>query len=195
MRMNSFPVIDLSATGSNIQRLRVERGLTVRDLQRYFGFEEPRAIYKWQKGESLPTVDNLYALSRLLQVPMEAILVPQEPRYLKKGQQEYPCCLSLFSRFRLFCVRQSETRSAMLTSVRLLDHDPYIGPSNHISFHRLTLDRNVILSEAVWSDSDKRVSRISDARCRKRRALLRHFLVVDRFVTNPGYAALSFICT
>lgn len=46
-----FPVIDLAATGRNIQRLREERGLTVRDLQAYFGFEEPQAIYKWQKGK------------------------------------------------------------------------------------------------------------------------------------------------
>ena len=45
-----FPVIDLVATGENIQRMRLERGLSVRDLQAYFGFEEPRAIYKWQRG-------------------------------------------------------------------------------------------------------------------------------------------------
>ena len=62
MSVKAFPVIDLVATGENIRRLRMERGMTVRDLQNYFGFEEPRAIYKWQKGESLPTVDNLYAL-------------------------------------------------------------------------------------------------------------------------------------
>ena len=35
----------------------MERGLTVRELQSYFGFEEPRAIYKWQKGESLPPAE------------------------------------------------------------------------------------------------------------------------------------------
>ena len=48
MGMKAYPVIDLIATGNNIRRLRMERGLTVRDLQSYFGFEEPRAIYKWQ---------------------------------------------------------------------------------------------------------------------------------------------------
>ena len=51
-----FPVIDLIATGKNIVRLRTERNLTVRDLQVYFGFAEPNAIYHWQKGKSLPTV-------------------------------------------------------------------------------------------------------------------------------------------
>ena len=86
----TFPVIDPVATGRNIVRLRTERGMTVRDLQEYFGFEEPQAIYKWQRGKSLPTVDNLYALGRLLGVPMEQILVPAaDPstteKWLKKG--------------------------------------------------------------------------------------------------------------
>ena len=80
-----FPVIDLVATGENIVRLRKARGLTVRDLQNWFGFEEPQAIYKWQKGKSLPTVDNLYALSALLNVPMQDILVPCTPQLNKNN--------------------------------------------------------------------------------------------------------------
>ena len=36
MDFNRYPVIDLVATGNNIKRLRLERGLTVRDLQSYF---------------------------------------------------------------------------------------------------------------------------------------------------------------
>ena len=75
MLLNQFPVIDLPATGANIRRLRQTKGLSVRDLQQFFGFEEPQAIYKWQRGQSLPTVDNLYALSTLLDVPMNDILV------------------------------------------------------------------------------------------------------------------------
>ena len=82
-----FPVIDLAATGRNIRRLREERGLTVRDLQAYFGFEEPQAIYKWQKGKSLPTVDNLYALAALLQVTVDDILVPLKLHILPREQQ------------------------------------------------------------------------------------------------------------
>ena len=70
-----FPVIDLSRTGRNIRRLREKAGVTVRDLQTYFGFEYPQAIYKWQHGECLPSVDNLLALARVLRVPMEDLLV------------------------------------------------------------------------------------------------------------------------
>ena len=93
-----FPVIDPVATGENIVRLRKARGLTVRDLQNWFGFEEPQAIYKWQKGRSLPTVDNLYALGALLDVPMEDILVARKPQLniVANGQQDGTCCPPYF---------------------------------------------------------------------------------------------------
>ena len=93
MGLKAYLVIDLAATGDNIRRLRMARGLTVRDLQSYFGFAEPRAIYKWQKGETLPTVDNLYALGALFEVPLEQILIPvaEHPDIVSEQQAE-PCC-------------------------------------------------------------------------------------------------------
>lgn len=69
-----FPVIDIAETGKNILRLRLERNLKVSDLQKYFNFVSPQAIYKWQKGKSLPTTDNLVALSALFDTPIEKIL-------------------------------------------------------------------------------------------------------------------------
>ena len=68
--------------------------MTVRDLQSYFGFEEPQAIYKWQRGQSLPTVDNLYALGALLDVTMDEILVQSGPKLniVVSGQQAESCC-------------------------------------------------------------------------------------------------------
>ena len=70
----AFPVIDLAGTGRSIERHRRQAGLTVRDLQTYFGFEYPQAIYKWQHGDSLPTVDNLVALSVIFAVPIDEIV-------------------------------------------------------------------------------------------------------------------------
>ena len=94
MECHTFPVIDMKATGQNILRLRMERGLTVRDLQSYFGFEQPQAIYKWQQGKALPTVDNLYALGAILNVPIEEILIPSTPKLnlVTTGQQAEACC-------------------------------------------------------------------------------------------------------
>ncbi len=71
----AFPTINMVATGANITRLRKARGISVRELQRFFGFDNPQAIYKWQWGSSLPSVDNLFALSRILEVPIQDILV------------------------------------------------------------------------------------------------------------------------
>ena len=76
----SFPVIDMAATGRNIQKLRESSGLTVADLQAYFGFDAPQAIYRWQSGKTIPSTDNLLALGYLLDVPMESILVQRVVR-------------------------------------------------------------------------------------------------------------------
>lgn len=73
--MYYFPTINMVKTGQNIVKLRKERGFSVRDLQRIFGFATPQAIYKWQHGTAMPTLDNLVVLAALFQVPMEDILV------------------------------------------------------------------------------------------------------------------------
>ncbi len=88
MSVKSFPVIDMTATGRNISDLRKARGLSVADLQEFFGFEAPQAIYKWQKGLSLPSTDNLYALAFLFGVPIEEILIPLKPRFQVLPQDE-----------------------------------------------------------------------------------------------------------
>ena len=81
--MNQFPVIDLTATGLNITRLRIIAGLTVRDLQDIFGFSTPQAIYKWQRGTALPTVDNLAVLAAVFGVKIDDIIVFQDNRNVR----------------------------------------------------------------------------------------------------------------
>ncbi len=73
--MFTMPTIDMAATGRNIVRLRKDAGLTVKDLQDIFGFATPQAIYKWQHGTAMPTIDNLVVLAAVLGVPMDEIIV------------------------------------------------------------------------------------------------------------------------
>ncbi len=73
--MNAIPVIDMTATGRNIVFLRKRAGLTVRDLQAVFGFANPQAIYKWQRGQALPTLDNLVILAAVFGVTISDIIV------------------------------------------------------------------------------------------------------------------------
>lgn len=54
---------------------RKDRGLSVASLKEYFGLSATNAIYKLLKGESLPTLDNFLALSLLLGVPMNDLIV------------------------------------------------------------------------------------------------------------------------
>ncbi len=70
-----LPVVNMERTGQNITMLREQRGISVRQLQGMMGFATPQAIYKWQHGESLPTVDNLVALSAIFAVPIDRILI------------------------------------------------------------------------------------------------------------------------
>ncbi len=76
--MNTWPVINMAATGQNIVRLRKRAGLTVQDLQAVFGFTSPQAIYKWQRGSAMPTIDNLVVLAAVFGVTMDDIIVCQD---------------------------------------------------------------------------------------------------------------------
>lgn len=69
------PVIDLKGTGTQIKSLRKESGFSVRDIQEIFGFEFPQAVYSWEQGKNVPTIDNLLVLSKLFKVSMDEIIV------------------------------------------------------------------------------------------------------------------------
>jgi transcriptional regulator with XRE-family HTH domain len=73
--MINIPCINTTATGQNINQLRIAAGLTVKDIQQVFGFGTPQAIYKWIHGSALPTIDNLVVLAVLLGVGIDDIIV------------------------------------------------------------------------------------------------------------------------
>ena len=62
-------------TGLKIKRLLKDNGYSVKDVQNIMGFENPQAVYKWLAGRSLPSLDNLIILSRILHISIEDILV------------------------------------------------------------------------------------------------------------------------
>ena len=82
--MHCIPVIDVTATGLNIFQLRTKAGMTVRDLQTVFGFATPQAIYKWQRGEALPTLDNIVVLAAVFGVTVDDIIVYENQNHLRK---------------------------------------------------------------------------------------------------------------
>ena len=73
--MFTMPTINMVATGRNIMKLREQAGLSVKDLAEIFGFATPQAIYKWQHGTAMPTLDNLVVLAAVFEVAMDDIVV------------------------------------------------------------------------------------------------------------------------
>ncbi len=71
------PMVDMKQTGRKIASLRMQRGISVSDLQSMLGFTTPQSIYKWQRGETLPTIENLVALACILSVPIDEILAAE----------------------------------------------------------------------------------------------------------------------
>lgn len=69
-----FPTIDKRKTGINLQKIMARKNLTVRDVKEYLGLGSVQSVYHWLNGISMPTVDNLYALSELFQMPVDRLI-------------------------------------------------------------------------------------------------------------------------
>ena len=102
-----IPTIDRRATGINIRRIMDRRGISVKDLQRYLGLGSIQSIYHWLNGICLPSLDNLYAMSRYFRLPLDALICGSEPR------------LSAYRTASFLWERHTLTQLAMCADVRL----------------------------------------------------------------------------
>lgn len=73
-----YKSIDMIKTGIRLKRMINEAGYNVRYIQSYLHLSCPQSIYRWFKGKTLPSVEHLSALSDLLHVSMNELLVLQE---------------------------------------------------------------------------------------------------------------------
>lgn len=74
----AVPVINIVETGKNIDRLRKESNLSIKELAEILGFTTPQAVYKWVHGKNLPTLDNMVVLTHILHVTVDEIIVTEE---------------------------------------------------------------------------------------------------------------------
>ena len=81
-----IPVINKQETGINLRRIMNWRGLSAKDVQDYLGLGCVQSVYRWIDGINMPTIDNLYALSELFQLPIDSIVRgnrnPIAPRFV-----------------------------------------------------------------------------------------------------------------
>ena len=69
------PIIDVAATAANIKACRIRAGYTVREIQNIFNFSSPEAIYAWEKGKYLPTIDNMVVIASVYGVTIDKIVI------------------------------------------------------------------------------------------------------------------------
>ena len=105
-------------TRIRIKRLLKESGYTVRDVQSVMGFENPQAIYKWMSGRSLPNLDNLVILSRILHMSVEDILVIDGDVVLLWGLN---CCYNDMEPRRHYDVFRRMKKESFLFGEELLE--------------------------------------------------------------------------
>lgn len=72
------PVIDMKETGKNIEKIMKEEGVSPKLFARIMGWEKPQAIYRWYYGETLPNIDTLAVLSRILNRPIESLIITRK---------------------------------------------------------------------------------------------------------------------
>ena len=81
-----YTSIDIVLTGRKIHSVLHEKGCSVRELQELLHLSCLQPVYRWMKGKTLPSVDNLYMMHRIFGIHMEDMLVARE---MEKKQDTY----------------------------------------------------------------------------------------------------------
>ena len=99
-----YPVIDIARTGQNIKRIMKLKGMTMKNIQEFLELSTPQSIYHWFDGRNLPTIDNLYALSELFRLPVDALIV---------GNRKYECRwqIDMYQRVLIYCDKIMELKA------------------------------------------------------------------------------------
>lgn len=72
---NTYSSLDMIKTGEKIHDIFIKNGCTVKDIQCFLNFACPQSIYRWIKGQTMPSIDNLYRMAEIFQIHMEDLLV------------------------------------------------------------------------------------------------------------------------
>lgn len=116
-----FPAINKKKTGINLRKIMDKRNLTVRDVQKYLGLGSVQSVYHWLNGITMPTIDNLYALSELFQIPVDALICGNRKMYepdVISGMYDAQCRRILLYYLKIaecFLAAQAEYSAALNT--------------------------------------------------------------------------------
>ncbi len=65
----------MKATGANIKKMMKDRNITTKDIQAICGFRTPQAVFKWMRGDTMPTIDNMIIIADMFGVKIDDIII------------------------------------------------------------------------------------------------------------------------
>lgn len=74
----SYSKIDNKLTGEKINELLISKSIDVKCLANTIGVSN-QAVYNWLNGKTLPTLENLFQISRILHVSMDEMIIGTTP--------------------------------------------------------------------------------------------------------------------
>lgn len=83
-----IPIIDKKKTGQRIrEEMRLHR-ISVKEIKEYLSLGSVQSIYQWLNGTTLPSIDNLYALSALFRVPLDRLICGNRRPFVQERDWE-----------------------------------------------------------------------------------------------------------
>ena len=67
--------VNMTATGANIKNMMKAHNIKVKDVQTVCGFGTPQAIFKWMRGDCMPTIDNMIIIADMFGCKVDDIVV------------------------------------------------------------------------------------------------------------------------
>ncbi len=99
--------------GQRIIALRTEKNMSQKELSERIGISAS-TLCKWEKGQNIPNVVDLYHVCDALEVPYEKMFLPEE--VINRAQEKYSILHRRFKRYRNYSVILATSISVILAA-------------------------------------------------------------------------------
>ena len=79
--------IDEKLSGERMKKIMDEKGISITEVSKRIGISY-EAVSKWIKGKSFPEANNLFLLSRILDVAVDELVVPKKDIIVKLSVEQ-----------------------------------------------------------------------------------------------------------
>jgi len=100
-------------TGLRLKGACEKRRITAKDVQKFLGLAALQSVYGWFQGRTLPSLDNFYALSCYLDMPMEDMVVAKGGTREVSEKEAFEALQKRQMAYLAFCFEAEGRRQAL----------------------------------------------------------------------------------